>query len=136
MAPMSTKAELIALAARCEDATGPDRELFEAVYAAINGASVGEIIYRHGVFGTDPDFDKGAAARHFAELIGVCAWLDAAMSLAEGKGGELVFFKDGIAKAFLWQPYPLAVEALAATPALALTAASLRALAARMKEQG
>ena len=57
------------------------------------------------------------------------ASLDAAMSLASEFGGQLTFFKDGTAKAFLWQPYPLAVEAKAATPALALCAASLRARA-------
>lgn len=58
------------------------------------------------------------------------ASLDAGMTLANGLGGQVTFFKDGTAKAFLWQPYPMAVEAKAATPALALTASCLRALAA------
>jgi hypothetical protein len=53
--------------------------------------------------------------------------IDAAMTLANGMGGEVTFFKDGTAKAFLWQPYPMAIEAKAATPALALCAAALRA---------
>lgn len=59
------------------------------------------------------------------------ASLDAAMTLADGFGGEVTFFKDGTAKAFLWQPYPMAIEAKAASPALALCAAALRAQAAK-----
>ena len=53
--------------------------------------------------------------------------LDAAMTLAEGCGGQLTFFKDGTAKAFLWQPYPLAVEANGATRELAICIAALKA---------
>jgi hypothetical protein len=51
------------------------------------------------------------------------------MTLAADLGGQVTFFRDGTAKAFLWQPYPLAVEVRAATPALALTAAALKARA-------
>lgn len=57
--------------------------------------------------------------------------IDAAMSLASEFSGQVTFFRDGGAKAFLWQRYPQALEVKAATPALALTAACLRALAAR-----
>lgn len=102
---------LLALAARCEKAEGPDRyvDYWAAFYSA-----------PHTIHG-DPDNPNPPA---------YTASLDAAMTLAEGCGGEVTFFKDGTAKAFLWQPYPLAVEAKAATPALALCAAALRARAA------
>lgn len=73
-------------------------------------------------------------SNRFHRLLSVGAFLDAAMTLAGGLGGEVTFFKDGTAKAFLWQPYPLAVEAKAATPALALCAAALRALASSQEE--
>jgi len=36
---MTTEAEWIALAERCEKATGPDRELDAAIYDAVNGGS-------------------------------------------------------------------------------------------------
>jgi hypothetical protein len=62
--------------------------------------------------------------------------IDAAMTLAEGRGGQITFYKDGTAKVFLWQPYPLAIEAKAATPALALCAASLRARATMENASG
>jgi hypothetical protein len=122
---------LLELAERCEKATGPDRELDAAIacYAPICQADY--------VLSANPSKRRGMVTRHFdggGHGTFVCnsytASLDAAMTLANGYGGEVTFFKDGTAKAFLWQPYPMAIEAKAATPALALCAAALKARAA------
>jgi hypothetical protein len=100
---------LLELAERCEKATGPDFDLSFAIWqAAIEPIAPSS---------RQPDYT---------------ASLDAAMTLANGYGGEVTFFKDGTAKAFLWQPYPMAIEAKAATPALALCAAALKARAAQV----
>ena len=105
---------LLALADRLETAVEESFRLFAESFAAIHGGRMA----------------LGPAWAHFCSLIEAEAWLDAAMTLAKDFGGEVTFFKDGTAKAYLWQPYPLAVECKkAATPALALCAASLRARA-------
>jgi hypothetical protein len=106
---------LLELAERCEKATGPDRELDLAIAQAIRAP--------WQYVGEPPREIKCGA---------YTASLDAAMTLANGYGGEVTFFKDGTAKAFLWQPYPMAIEAKAATPALAICAAALKARAAQI----
>jgi hypothetical protein len=98
---MTTETELLELAERLEKATGADDATDWAI-AEVVGCAPG---------------------------LAYTASLDAAVTLANGYGGEVTFFKDGTAKAFLWQPYPMAVEAKAATPALALCAAALKARA-------
>ena len=111
---MTNRETLLALADRFEKATGESFGLFAEAFEAVNGGRSSERL----------------AWSSFCSLIEAEAWLDAAMTLAKDFGGEVTFFKDGTAKAYLWQPYPLAVECKkAATPALALCAASLRALA-------
>jgi hypothetical protein len=66
----------------------------------------------------------------FDRMLDAGAFESAAMTLVpEGHGGSFTFFKDGTAKAFVWQPYPLAIEVRAATITLALCAAALRARA-------
>jgi hypothetical protein len=108
--PMVEK--LQALADRCEKATGPDAQLETDIQLAV---------------------DPNAGCKRCCGLSpAYTRSLDAAMSLANDFGGEVTFFKNGRAKAFLWQPYPIGIEAKAATPALALCAAVLRARA----EQG
>lgn len=123
--------ELASLAERIEAASGPDRELDAAIWLAVTpGATRRKTKYLHEASGQECEIDETRDASHRLIIVpSYCASLDAAMSLAEAYGGQLTFFKDGTAKAFLWQPYPLAVEAKAATPALALTAAALRARA-------
>lgn len=131
---------LLELAARCEAAAGADRELDAAIAVAALG-----------FFEIEPKWEGGPVGYGYIDADGCpvhpghggdqlvkefTASLDAAMELAKDFGGQVTFFKDGTAKAFLWQPYPMAVEAKAATPALALTAAALkaRALAAQGAE--
>ena len=105
---------LLSLAWRCEKAAGESFDLFAESFDAIHGGRSSERLLWS----------------QFCALIEAEAWLDAAMTLAKDFGGEVTFFKDGTAKAYLWQPYPLAVEGKkAATPALALCAAALRACA-------
>ena len=134
---------LIELAKLCEKASGADREIDCLIWCALNGyeptwtGENGHVLVA-GIEGVIGWIDPGVHQRNFttnrsttglASIPAYTASLDAAMSLASEFGGQLTFFKDGTAKAFLWQPYPLAVEAKAATPALALCAASLRASA-------
>ncbi len=121
---------LLVLAERCESAAGPDRELDAEIAVAIGYERDGDELWFKGEFYSlrEPDFydlqGKNRELRFFT------ASLDAAMTLAKGLGGSMTFFKDGTAKAFFWQPYPLAIEAKAATLPLAIIAAALRARAA------
>lgn len=109
---------LLELAGRCEQAAGPDREIDRDIYALVNNRKKPDLCaYGDGRLIVPTFVDAYTAS------------LDAAMTLAGGLGGEVTFYKDGTAKAFVWQPYPMAVEAKAATPALALCAVALRARA-------
>jgi hypothetical protein len=124
--------ELLGLAARCEAATteqeeGMVRRAFIALFP-----EPPEPHYQTGAqrfYFTAEYAEWTQRDCRFRQLMSVRAFLDAAMTLANSFGGELIFFKDSTAKAFLWQPYPMAVEAKAASPALALCAAALRARA-------
>ncbi len=123
--------DLDTLAARVEALEGPSAAERQLVIDAYN------LIFPHELTLTEEE--KGDDQTRYRRLLHRTeftthmntdynrASLDAAMMLAKDLGGQVTFFKDGTAKAFLWQPYPLAVEAKAATPALALTAAALRA---------
>ena len=123
---MADKAKLLALAERCEQATADELDdfneggvpLWRCLDRAIDEATRSPL----------PELGYWAA-RQLGELPAFTTSLDAAMTLADGYGGQVSFYKDGTGKAFLWQPYPLAIEAKAATPALALCAAALRAQA-------
>ena len=129
-----SREEFLALADRVEQATGPDRELDCAIRMAVY-APEGSTMEQSPINGnwciySGTSFRTGKPAlweSHLGRNHSFTASLDAAMSLAEGCGGQVTFFKDGTAKAFLWQPYPLAIECKAATPALALCAAALKA---------
>jgi hypothetical protein len=101
---------------RLEKASGPDRELDAQIAAQLCDGSV-NVEGRYWKPGV----------RGFCIAPRYTASIDAAMTLAEGFGGEVTFFKDGTAKAFVWQPYPMAVEGKGPTPALALCIAALKA---------
>jgi hypothetical protein len=140
--PLVPNAAMLALAERCEQALRSDRELDCLIHCAIKGwtvvyegvnvfADMGPTMRRMLVGWLDP----GKVQRNFSMTSdslapNYTASIDAAMTLASGFGGEVTFFRDGTAKAFLWQPYPLAIEAKATSPALALCATALRARAA------
>lgn len=123
------------LATRIEQATGPDRELFlEAFYETHGSALQGNIAL--------PYQEYAAAFGRFIELIDAEAYLDAAMSLVpEGRPSKQIgTTDDGVGYAALAgndmhmmaeDPDEFWVEATAATPALALCAAALRAREAR-----
>ncbi len=117
--------DLEELAGKCEAATGPDRELDLAIDCVVRPTQWSAKVKETLNPGCPLDYFDGEELPHYT------ASIDAALSLAEGFGGEVTFFKDGTAKAFLWQPYPIAVAANAATPALALCAAALRARASQ-----
>lgn len=102
--------ELLALAERCEQATGPDRELDAAIHAEM--AKLGW--------------------QSFGSLLDFTACIDAAMTLRpeemDWSLGQAMGFR---AVAHLWMMgLTNSSRCLAATPALALTAAALRARAA------
>jgi len=127
---MTNRETLRSLAEQVEALSGPCRETDSLISVAVkpeNNARVCDMFDDGRLF----VLEGGDDDRHFDSLRPIPAYtraLDDAMSLANGFGGQVTFFKDGTAKAFLWQPYPMAIEAKAATPALALTAASLRAI--------
>ena len=111
---------LLELAERCERLEGPDWEVDEAIRIAFGFE---KICVGDGLCVTEDDYEAPAYT----------ASLDAAMMLAKDFGGQITFFTDGTAKVYLWQPYPMAVDAKATTPALALCAAALRARASQEK---
>jgi hypothetical protein len=110
---MSNRDELLALAERVEALDGPDRDV-DAAVAKIIG---------HALLTWRIDGKRDTTARAFT------ASLDAAMSLVPEGWGFVVGVRNGpFADCFDPQLYPNQ-ECEAATPALALTAAALRALA-------
>lgn len=129
---MTTESELIALAERCEAATGPDRELDEAIAVLVGKDSR-----------TGP-IHPSLAPRGYYDGPSYTASIDAALSLVpEGfswavgsaeDGGHATVSKmpeDDEAYSGGRLPAPeVMTHGYAATPALALTAAALRARAA------
>ena len=119
MALTDERAGLIALAERCEAAEGPDRKLDEAIERATGNYTA----FAHYTLGDD-DFDEYVPTRYSASI-------DAAMSLVP-EGWNRSFTDDpddlGCVIGELWTRKRNAVGH-AATPALALTAACLRARA-------
>lgn len=119
------------LVARVEALSGPDREVDALICAAIGW------VVKYDRKHNDPTpYYEPVKDYSWQPVPHYTVSLDAAMTLANGKGGEITFFKDGTAKAFLWQPYPLAIEAKGATPALALTAACLKLRAKEGRDHG
>lgn len=112
------KATLIALAERVEKAQGPDREL-DAEIAAATGTAVKR------------DWDADWAPHY-------CASLDAAAALVPEGRDWWVRIYNGKPRAAVehHEPWSWAdIACRAATPALALTAAALRARAAVMEDR-
>ena len=131
---MSRKDELIALAERVEALTGPDRMVAKLIFAAVYSDGVPSPVVESGYGWREDDagwwLATGEDARTPPKTVCPPNWLgslDAAMSLVpegaqwgcDSMGGAAVFLKD--CKLFLSRN--------AATPALALTAAALRAIA-------
>jgi hypothetical protein len=120
---MTTQAEvktaLADLAARCEKATGPDRELDAEIYVALDANRENrDALAINGAVGSwVPDFT---------------ASLDAAMTLVP-EGWYWQVGQGNHAWAAVYEnpiPPAMRVDPIAATPALALCAAALRARAA------
>jgi hypothetical protein len=134
MTPPMPKANLIALAARCEAADGSEqRELLISAWEAIHGPTMVAISPKH-VRAAD-------GWTRFQRMLQVEAYESAAMTLVpEGVGKELLTVR--VERSFSGRSDALLLDSLtgaeaysdAATPALALTAASLRALAKEEKE--
>lgn len=110
------RADVLALAARVEALTGPDRAVDTEIEAARGW----------------PDVQWTGAARRYT------ASLDAAASLVPaGWGYILHHYPDGSANAFVYESQDDTHNPVGgATPALALTAAALRAIAEGMSDEG
>lgn len=135
-----TRTDLLNLADRIERAEGPDRVFEAAIYATIH----------------PEEFENAAEAKHYAshppvnradliyfKSVGVPHYtssLDAAMQLVpEGASWNLVSVgrsEPPVASVYLPDDTFHVFRGNAATPALALTAAALRALAASQQERG
>jgi hypothetical protein len=130
---MNRRDELLVLASKVEALDGPDREVDAEIAVSIHG---GEIVWLQANY-TMENYParKYASADHVggygkAPVDPVTASLDAAMSLVPEKWDFAVASEEGkgVAGAIRRKPHAHA-DAEAATPALALTAAALRALA-------
>lgn len=131
---MTNPSVLLELAGRVKALTGGDAMIGAEVEIAVRGFPEKAYRLRNGMRPKgSPTLDRMTWAAEFFGP-GPTASIDAAMTLAIGFNGQVTFLRDGTAGAFLWHPYPpypMAGEANSATLALALTAACLRALAAR-----
>lgn len=131
---MADRATLLALAERCETATGPDRELDGAIYIAvlIPAERAGRIDQNGGFVGWWPKDGPYVGAR---EVPAYTASLDAALTLVpEGWHWSADSRRFGYVRGRGPQdgaPDPEGWARGTATPALALCAAALRALAAQ-----
>ena len=140
---------LLLLAERCERAIGADRELDAEIWlACVPGTTRSELRYTHKASGKECVIDE---TRENGRLIVVPEYsvsLDAAMTLvpegwnwfAGSAKGARAYVENG-QSAFIGigtRPNPdrLWFEVTAATPALALTAAALRARASLAREPG
>lgn len=138
---MTTESELIALAERCEAATGPDRELDALIHVAV-GRSEGNPIAAPGMSG----WCVGSETNPNPVLsLAYTASLDTAMTLVpEGYNwgvGPWEDWKTGPRTAWAWcdetgEDWTDEMNVQAATPALALTAAALRVRSAALQEKG
>lgn len=137
--------KLLELAARCEAATGPDRELDEAVWEGLGNCSHKRTKYYFIEDGNDYDsghtcLDCGKDTYGVSKALAYTASLDAAMTLVpEGCGFAIRHHPELIRKTWceVWSHEyadpgndpPDWFKASGATPALALTATAIRALA-------
>jgi hypothetical protein len=139
-----TDAEMLAaLALRCEQATGADRELETDIFRAVYPERVPEVT-PDGQYGWKEGKGgwwllTGSDARCPIKQIVPPNWLtslDAAMRLVpEGwHGASVTLNPNGRGRAVCWDKPGKAFPVNAATPALALTAAALRARASQGAE--
>jgi len=136
---MSDNITLLALAERCEQAAGPDRELDVAIALAcgIVTSREGDCFYGHKYYSVMVlDYDYDDTEYRAPELPSYTASLDAAITLVpEGWGWAVSTTLAGLPCAYGHPPgNGLAVSWIddtpAATPALAMCAFALRARAA------
>ncbi len=127
---------LLALAARCEAATGPDRELDAAIWlASVIGATREQWDYTHEASGRLCHMDETRdASRRLIIVPAYTASLDAAMTLV-GNVGVLITLSeikgDGMPMCVVGTPENANIYmAVAQTMQTALCAAALRARAA------
>lgn len=121
--------DLNELADRCERATGPDPALDEAIQAAITGAEIEWQDYKQA-----NAYHRDGRWINIGSILAYTASLDAAMTLVpDGQDWYVTAIrplKGTFAGAVYRGIHPKIDYAEAATPALALTAAALRARAA------
>ena len=129
-----TRNDVLALAARVESATGADRELDAHVWlACVPGTTRNELRYIHKATGKECVIDETRDANRCLIVVpAYSASLDAALSLVPS-GSWWWVEAQPLGDAFLAGCGDERV-ATAATPALALTSAALRAIAERMPE--
>lgn len=121
-------AEIVRLAERVEQATGPDRELDVRISLALSGTSYSDSDVTELLTIRDEPTGYGRYRPADEYVPGYTASLDAAMTLApEGQWRRINIDPNGRANIRLGD----ACAVTAATPALALTAAALRARAAQ-----
>jgi hypothetical protein len=151
--------KLMELAARCEAAEGPDRELDASIWlATTEGATRERWDYTHKATGKLCHMDETRdASRHLITVPAYTASLDAAMTLVPEHCCWLAGDYKGMANTAFWQgrhqyargwasvsdtgeppgdPAMPTYRSHAMTPALALCAAALRALAQQENEDG
>ena len=137
-----TEAELITLAARVEAATGPDRELDADISAAIGTPVRSRRTAGGKNKGREWFVDSHGGVETWSHHpVDYTASIDAALSLLpEGRGWSIHYpsvpDSDNLPSARVWGTLHRTTAACAATPALALTAAILRALSEEMNDVG
>jgi hypothetical protein len=120
----TTRDRLLALAARCQAASGPDRELDEAIAVACYPSLI-----QHNERGEPRWYMHGVRVR----IEDYSASLDAALSLVRPEGLDSINIHRDFGEAEPWCAeigYNSVHSSTGATPALALCAAALRARAA------
>ena len=131
---MIDRATFLALADRCEQAAGPDRELDSdiALACGVVKSRDGDCFYGHKYYSVMVlNYDYDDTEYRAPELPSYTASLDAALTLVpEGWRYDLGKNTLGFAWGGVTMPDHNEVETSANTPALALCAAALRAMAA------
>lgn len=123
------RADVLALAARVEALTGPDRAVDAEIACVVEGLTFRKML---GVSA----FRTSAGDRGLFEVRHYTASLDAAASLVPA-GWSWGRFHSGVFECFGETPSRIFLtRGEAATPALALTAAALRAIAEGMSDAG
>jgi hypothetical protein len=130
---MTDPATLLALADRCEQATGPDW-LFNAEIAFTQGYNLVQLYPERRQWWRRPDGRRVSYSAHGDNPPPYTASLDAAVTLVpDGWGYEMRRGYSGARRALcrMWDGSGIWIDGtVAATPALALCAAALRARAA------